>query len=148
MMVGFGAGEKEPRRREDREGDAENCGCVWRPDLDDNSIAVARRLRYDEEHNILGGSIEYLMHFSGCDFEALQRGKGGDGGRRLNRQGARENKKELACANVAVADFRCGRRHAFLNHAQVGGPGQVPTVALLAPSIMFRVRAADHEPFQ
>jgi hypothetical protein len=138
----------EHTRREDREGDAKNCGCVWGADLDNYPIPVARRLRYHEEHNVLGGSIEDLMHFSGCDFEALQRGKGGDGARRFNRQDTRDHEEKLACANVAVPDFRRGRRHAFLNHAQVGGPGQVPTVALLAPGIMFRVRAADHEPFQ
>jgi hypothetical protein len=46
MMAGFGAGEKEPRRRENREGNAKNCGCVWGPDLDDYPIPMARRLRY------------------------------------------------------------------------------------------------------
>jgi hypothetical protein len=39
----------------------------------------------------------------------------------FDRQTAAQDVKELVCSLVIVANFRCARRHAFLNDAQARG---------------------------
>jgi len=60
---------------------------------------------------------------------------------------AREYVEELLRMMVKVANLRSVFRHAFLNHAELRIPYQVPAIALVAPRVMLSGSFADRSDF-
>jgi hypothetical protein len=66
----------------------------------------------------------------------------------VNGQLSRENVEELARMAVEVLNLTCARRHKLFDDAEIGGPDEMPAVAVLAlrttPFVMLgRLRADD-----
>ena len=100
---------------------------------------MAGRLGNNEQAHRTGRRIANLMVLSGQDSDAAsrtnQRGLALDFHENLTA----ENEKELLRLLVMVANFGGARRHDFLDHVQLRIFHQVPSIAVVAPSIMLSI---------
>jgi hypothetical protein len=106
-------------------------------------IPVGRRLRNDQEVNLVTRVIPHLMRcacwnpnpFSGCQchWSAIH----------FHDSFARKNVEELLRMMVEVANLRRARRHTLLNYAQLRILYQVPAITAVCPSVMLGFQLAD-----
>jgi hypothetical protein len=115
-----------------------------RSSRDGYAIAVARGLRDHQKFNILIGLIEHLMGCLGWDFDAFVRLKDMPFAVDLKGCHALKHKEKLMGSLMRVPYFLGAWRHSFVNHAQVGGFEQVPTIAARTPDIVFCIGLANH----
>lgn len=108
-----------------------------------HAVPVAGRGRDHEKPHFGGRVVEYAVAASRSDLQALMCLQLFDLSFHLDRQAARQHKKELPGLGMEMADLGSVRRHGFFNHRKCVGLHQVPSVAPGTPCVVFRRSPAD-----
>jgi len=117
--------------------------CLVRLGLALDAVAVAGRLTGDEEARGSVAVIHRLMRLTGGDFDSLSRVEDVVLVLDFERELAFEDVEELAGVDVMVARLGCAGWHALFDDAEVGCADEVPTVAAVAPGVVFGGVGAD-----
>jgi hypothetical protein len=108
-----------------------------------HAVVVTRGLRDNEEARGRGRGIADLMVGAREDPDSTARGDQSRSSFHFHHDLTCENVEKLLSFFMRVADFGRARRNKFFNHAQALVLHEMPSIALFAPAIVFRIFAAD-----
>ena len=108
---------------------------------------MRRRLRYDQEMNLVARFIFHLVRRARWNPEPFSRTQNNGAATHFHKGLAREHVEELLRVMVEVANLRRARRHALLNYAQPRILYQVPAIAVAAPVVVLGGFFADRTDF-
>jgi len=112
-----------------------------------NSIPVRRRLRNNQEMNLITRVIPHLVRCARRDPHPLPRSEHRQLAIHLHDGLTRKHVEELLRVMMKVPNLGRARRHALLNYAQLRILYQMPAITMAAPDVMLGGRFAQRSEF-